>query len=149
MPTTQHAATSLVAEALLAMSKQRVRVASTAAQEVTAEKAAGRDVRPSAVKVTALLADAAELEAISRQLATGELVLTTPLPRTGAELSAASIAANAAAAAPAVSPAAELDAAVTGLQQDTNLPDLGIELPDEEDSSTDVVDVDLSGGVFT
>lgn len=59
----------LVVGCLRAASDQRARVARKASSEVAAEKRAGKDVRSSAVKVTALLAEADELAQLADQIA--------------------------------------------------------------------------------
>lgn len=62
----------LVVGCLRTAADQRARVARKASSEVAAEKRAGKDVRSSAVKVTALLAEADELAKLADELAAAE-----------------------------------------------------------------------------
>lgn len=72
--------TTLVVEALREAAALRSKVAHQAAAEVRSEKKADpkRDTRSSAVKVTELLADAAELDQLASKLDGGELILASP-----------------------------------------------------------------------
>lgn len=69
----------LVVEALRAEADKRTRVASAASLTVARDKATGKDVRSASVKVTALLAEAANLDALATELANTEAlpVVTT------------------------------------------------------------------------
>ena len=62
-------ARDLIVASLRAAADQRTRVARSAAGRVADEKRAGRDVRSSAVKVTALLAEADQLANVADELA--------------------------------------------------------------------------------
>lgn len=71
----------LVVDALRAAADQRTRVARGAARNVSVAKAAGKDVRSQAVKVTALLAEAGDLAELAEELAaTTDLVIVATAP---------------------------------------------------------------------
>jgi len=72
----------LVVEALRAEASKRTRVASKASLAVAADKVLKRDVRSASVRVTALLAEAAQLEQLADELAAAQdvPVVTGPVP---------------------------------------------------------------------
>ena len=73
----------LVVEALRSAASQRTRVATRAAREVAKAKADRRDVRSQAVKVTALLAEAAELGELADELADATEVAVMSVDQAG------------------------------------------------------------------
>lgn len=73
----------LVVEALRSAASQRTRVATRAAREVAKAKADRRDVRSQAVKVTALLAEAAELGELADELAAATEVAVMSVDQAG------------------------------------------------------------------
>jgi hypothetical protein len=112
--------TGLLIEAAQSMAETRRRVAQKAAGEIMQDRAAGKDVRSAAVKVTELLGQADTLQSVADQLAAGSLALT---PRVG-----------------------EAEGTSHSLQDTAASLDLGIADDDDLDDDPDVIEVDLTGG---
>lgn len=77
-------ARDLVVAALRAAGEQRTRVARTASGQVATDKRAGKDVRPAAVRVVALLSEADTLESLAAELEAAEEVAVLSVDAHGA-----------------------------------------------------------------